>query len=62
MEIEKTDKMKEKIIEISNLIFVLKMALLNNEQKYNDTLPYGRFVSMIEHKINSFYDMFERID
>ena len=59
MEGNKTSKAKEKILEISNLIYVLKMALLNNEQEHSDTQPYGRFISIIENKINSCYEILE---
>jgi len=62
MDQEKNDNIKDNILEISNLVYVLKMALLNNEQENNDTQPYGYFISVIENKINSFYEMFEKMN
>lgn len=62
MDQEKNNNIKDNILEISNLVYVLKMALLNNEQENNDTQPYGYFISVIENKINSFYEMFEKMN
>jgi len=50
---EKQLEISNKITEIQNLTHVLKIALLNSEQPTDDTLPYGHFLSEIEHKINS---------
>lgn len=53
MNTENKDEIREKILEISNLTHILRMALMNNEQENDDTLPYGRFATSIEDKINS---------
>ena len=50
---EKRLEITEKFLEIRNSTYILKMALLNTEQKTKDTLPYGHFLSEIEHKMNS---------
>ncbi len=51
----------EKLLEIRNSTHVLKMALLNTEQKTNDTLPYGQALIEIEHKINSLNNALEEL-
>ncbi|MCX4275436.1 MAG: hypothetical protein OSJ27_06605 [Candidatus Gastranaerophilales bacterium] len=50
---EKRLEITEKLLEIRNSTYILKMALLNPDQKIKDTLPYGNFLSEIEHKMNS---------
>ena len=59
MNTENKDEIREKFLEISNLTHILRMALMNNEQENDDTLPYGRFATSIEDKINSLYDTFD---
>lgn len=51
----------EKLLEIRNSTHVLKMALLNPEQQNKDTLPYGRALVEIEHKLNSLNSALEEL-
>ncbi len=55
---ETADKIEEKLLEISSLICVLKNALNNPDQLTQDTAHYGKYVSMIESKLNRIYDEF----
>lgn len=42
---------KDNLIEIQELIYVLKMALDNMEQPICDTTPYASLAKVIERKI-----------
>lgn len=56
---EKRLEITEKLLEIRNSTYILKMALLNPDQKIKDTLPYGNFLSEIEHEMNSLNTVLE---
>lgn len=42
----------KKLIEISCLTYVLKIALDSTAQPIKDTTPFARLAGVIEHKIN----------
>lgn len=52
MNIKKSKKIHNKLIEISSLVYVLKIALNNMEQPINDTTPFAVLAKIIEYKIN----------
>ncbi len=58
---EKRLEIAEKLLEIRNSTYILKMALLNSEQQNKDTLPYGKFLGEIEHKLNSLHSSLETL-
>lgn len=52
-------EIKEKLLEIANLAYTLKVALDNTEQPTTDTIPYSRVIGMIEHKIYKIIEIVE---
>jgi len=52
MRTEKLSKIHNKLIEISSLLYVLKISLDNTKQPLNDTTPFADLAKIIEHKIN----------
>ncbi len=57
---EITDNIKLKLVEISSLIRVLKNALDNPERMTEDVAHYGKFISLIEQKLNKIHDVLHK--
>ena len=54
---EKLDVIEEGLLEISELVYILKTAL-NNESTPAEMLPYANFASLISTKIRALFDKF----
>ncbi len=50
---------QNKALELLNLIYILKLALKNNEDESPDTMPYAAFVGMLENKAKKLFDILE---
>ena len=53
MDDENMLEIQNRVREMSCLIYVLKMALMNNSSENLDTLPYACYAEMLENKANA---------
>lgn len=53
MDDENILEIQNRVREISCLIYVLKMALINHDSESFDTLPYACYAEMLENKANA---------
>ena len=48
---------QNKALELLNLIYILKLALKNNDDKGSDALPYAAFAGMLENKAKKLFEI-----
>lgn len=53
MDDENMFEIQNRVREMSCLIYVLKMALINHDSESFDTLPYACYAEMLENKANA---------